>query len=142
MDTKTTKSFSWSSVIEAKLEYDEWHATLAEVLDKEKVGFCLDTNFAEFFRPIPPEPQLGNTQPAVLAYRKEMIDYQTKITEYRNKFMIAIGYLKSSLTYGTKVCTEVDTLSWLQGLLIQLEKMISLLKDGYGLLWMSRWNRN
>jgi hypothetical protein len=67
MDTKTTKSFSWSSVTEAKLEYNEWHATLAEVLDKEKVGFCLDTNFAEFFRPIPPEPQLGNTQPAVLA---------------------------------------------------------------------------
>ena len=105
---KGAKSFSWLFVSEAKQQYDEWYATLAEVCNKEKVGFCIDTNFADFFRPIPPAVPLGNTQQAQLAHRKEVTDFESKVTDYRNKYMIAIGFLKSSLTYGTKVRMEVD----------------------------------
>jgi hypothetical protein len=93
---KGAKSFSWSFVSEAKQQYDEWYATLAEVCNKEKVGFCIDTNFADFLRPIP-------------AHRKEVTDFESKVTDNRNKYMIAIGFLKSSLTYGTKVRMEVDS---------------------------------
>jgi hypothetical protein len=58
------KSFSWLFVSEAKQQYDEWYATLAEVCNKEKVGFCIDTNFADFLRPIPPSRTLGQQHSA------------------------------------------------------------------------------
>ena len=89
---------------------DEWYASLAETLEMNKVGFCLDSNFAHLFRPVAPEPQLGNSQQAQLAYRNEVIDYQNRVTEYRSKFMIAIGFLKNSLTFGSRVRAENDNI--------------------------------
>ena len=103
-----TKSYSWHSVSIAKSQYDEWLAYLTELCEKEKVGFCVDTNFAHLFRPKPPGPQIGTGQPALLAHRKEEIDYNNKVMEYHNKYMVATGLLKSTLTYRTKVRTEVD----------------------------------
>jgi len=55
----------------------------------EKVVFCLNANFANLFRPIPPEPQLGVGQAAQIAHRREMIEYRARVTDYRNKYIIA-----------------------------------------------------
>jgi len=108
--TKGIKQFSWSSVTDAKSEYDEWAANLLAACDREKVGFCINENFAQYFVPIPPDPPIGNAQAVLSEYRKEQREYQKALLEYRSKFSAAAGYLRSSLAWGTKARMEVDTI--------------------------------
>lgn len=110
MDSKNIKQFSWSSVTDAKSEYDEWAATLLAACDREKVGFCINDNFAEYFVPISPTPPAANTQQAQNEYRKELQEYRKALVNYRSKFSAASGYLRSSLAWGTKARMEVDAI--------------------------------
>lgn len=107
---KGPKQFSWSSVLDAKLEYDEWFASLSEVCYKDKIGFCTNQTFAQYFVPIHPGAQVGTTAAAQESHRKEMREYEKNLLEYRNKYVAATGYLQSSLTYGTKARLEVDSI--------------------------------
>ena len=108
MEDKTIKKYSWSSTVIAKSQYDDWLAYFTELCEKEKVGFCVDVNFAHLFRPQPHEEALGDGLTAQAAYRKEVQDYKNRMTDYHNKYMIATGLLKSTLAWKTKVRTEVD----------------------------------
>ena len=108
MEEKTTRKFSWSSTVIAKSQYDDWLAYFTELCEKEKVGFCVDTNFAHLFRPQVPDDPLGTSQAALATHRKEVQDYKNRMTDYYHKYMIATGLLKSTLAWKTKVRTEVD----------------------------------
>jgi len=108
MDSKNMKQFSWSSVTDAKPEYDEWFATLSAVCDREKVGFCVNENFAEFFVPVVPLPPLGNATQAQADYRKDLQEYKKALLAFRSKYSAATGFLKGSLAWGTKARSEID----------------------------------
>jgi hypothetical protein len=108
--TDKIKVYKWSSTTDAKVEYDEWFATLTEACSKEKIGFCVDETFADQFIPKTPDPQVDNSAASRLAFRKEKVDYDKAMIEYRNKFLQATGYLKSTLLYGSKARMEIDAI--------------------------------
>jgi len=105
-----TKIYKWSSTTDAKLEYDEWYATLSEVCSKEKIGFCVDETFHDLFAPKVPSPAFDSSAASRLAYRKEMVDYEKAVADYRSKFLQATGFLKSTLVYGSKARMEIDAI--------------------------------
>jgi len=65
------KAYKWSSTMDAKLEHDEWFATLTEVYSKEKIGICVDETFSELFTLKEPSPPIDGTSASRLAYKRD-----------------------------------------------------------------------